>query len=155
MHTYLWEFWRIESNTESLRIVFSNWRSNQTLNWREISEVVSNDDDCDNDKAMLTLHSSKQKIISKKYRCQNCQRKLYCAYYANLRLFFNELQEVKLGGQQRSNRGQSTHTWKKTARDSIVGENTHSNVLCIYIYVNLTSGVIQGHKRSNSEFNNI
>ena len=30
-----------------------------------------------------------------------------------LRLFFNELQEVKLGGQQRSNLGQSTHNWKK------------------------------------------
>ena len=30
-----------------------------------------------------------------------------------LRLFFNELEEVKLGGQQRSNLGQSTHNWKK------------------------------------------
>ena len=30
-----------------------------------------------------------------------------------LRLFFNELQEVKLGGQQRSNSSQSTHNWKK------------------------------------------
>ena len=30
-----------------------------------------------------------------------------------LRLFLRELQEVKLGGQQRSNRDQSTHNWKK------------------------------------------
>ena len=67
-----------------------------------------------------------------------------------LRLFFRELQEVKLGGQQRSNRGKSTHNWKKTARDSIVVVNTHSNVLSIHIYVILTLGVIKGHKRSNS-----
>ena len=48
-----------------------------------------------------------------------------------LRLFFRELQEVKLGGQKRSNRGQSTNNWKKTARDSIIGVHTHSNVLSI------------------------
>ena len=42
-----------------------------------------------------------------------------------LRLFLRELQEVKLRGQQRSNRGQSAHYWKKTTRDSIVGVHTN------------------------------